>query len=69
MGRRYRLQAALLTLSLAFYSVAALAHDVSVGDKAFVQSINGPAFIPFLYLGAKHMVTGYDHILFLIGVV
>lgn|GEM_PF-57602 len=48
---------------------AALAHDVAEGDKAFVQSIDGPAFIPFLYLGAKHMVTGYDHILFLIGVV
>jgi hypothetical protein len=47
----------------------ALAHDVAEGDKAFVQSIDGPAFVPFLYLGAKHMVTGYDHIAFLIGVV
>ncbi|MBO9601981.1 MAG: HupE/UreJ family protein [Novosphingobium sp.] len=51
------------------WSAAALAHDVSQGDKAFVQSVDGPAFVPFLYLGAKHMVTGYDHILFLIGVV
>jgi hypothetical protein len=50
-------------------SAAAFAHDVAEGDKAFVQSIDGPAFIPFMYLGAKHMVTGYDHILFLIGVV
>src|SRR6185369_13029576 len=24
---------------------------------------------PFLYLGAKHMVTGYDHLLFLLGVI
>ena len=47
----------------------ALAHDVAEGDKAFVQSIDGPAIIPFMYLGAKHMVTGYDHIAFLIGVV
>jgi hypothetical protein len=45
------------------------AHDVAEGDKAFVQTIDGPAFIPFLYLGAKHMVTGYDHIAFLLGVV
>jgi hypothetical protein len=45
------------------------AHDVAEGDKAFVESIDGPAFVPFLYLGAKHMVTGYDHIAFLIGVV
>jgi len=50
-------------------SVAAMAHDVAKGDKAYVQSINGPAFMPFMYLGTKHMVTGYDHILFLIGVV
>src|SRR5262249_10513747 len=33
------------------------------------ESVAGPAFIPFLYLGAKHMVTGYDHVLFLVGVV
>lgn len=25
--------------------------------------------VPFLYLGAKHMVTGYDHLLFILGVV
>lgn len=62
---RYRLAVAVLML----WSVAAFAHDVSEGDKAYVQSIDGPAFIPFMYLGAKHMVTGYDHILFLIGVV
>ena len=49
--------------------VAALAHDVAEGDKAFVRSIDGPAIIPFMYLGAKHMVTGYDHIAFLVGVV
>ena len=48
---------------------AAAAHDVAASDKAFVEGVNGPAVLPFLYLGAKHMVTGYDHILFLIGVV
>lgn len=46
-----------------------LAHDVAEGDKAFVLSVDGPAIIPFMYLGAKHMVTGYDHIAFLVGVV
>nr|WP_237438287.1 HupE/UreJ family protein [Alteraurantiacibacter buctensis] len=49
--------------------VAALAHDVAQSDKAFVSSISGPAIPQFLYLGAKHMVTGYDHIAFLVGVV
>ncbi len=48
---------------------AALAHDISEANRSFVQGIDGPAFIPFLYLGAKHMVTGLDHVLFLIGVV
>jgi hypothetical protein len=62
---RYHLAAAWLVV----WSVAAFAHDVAEGDKAYVQSIDGPAFMPFMYLGAKHMVTGYDHILFLIGVV
>ncbi|MDO7835537.1 HupE/UreJ family protein [Sphingobium sp. HBC34] len=59
----------MLLAALALSSTMVLAHDVSAGDRAFVQTIDGPAFIPFLYLGAKHMVTGYDHILFLIGVV
>jgi hypothetical protein len=66
---RSKLQRLSLAASLALLPAAAWAHDVAEGDKAFVQSIDGPAFIPFLYLGAKHMVTGYDHILFLIGVV
>ena len=59
--------AALLLLALPY--AGAFAHDVAEGDKAFVRSIDGPAFLPFVYLGAKHMVTGYDHILFLVGVV
>src|SRR5688572_9132495 len=45
------------------------AHGVTRRDAAFVQSIDGPAIGPFLYLGAKHMVTGYDHLLFLVGVI
>ncbi|WEK46701.1 MAG: HupE/UreJ family protein [Candidatus Andeanibacterium colombiense] len=64
-----RASSALAAFSLLFWSAALWAHDVAEGDKAFVQSVDGPAFVPFLYLGAKHMVTGYDHILFLIGVV
>jgi len=45
------------------------AHNVSKRDAAFVQSNAGSAIVPFMYLGAKHMVTGYDHILFLVGVI
>src|SRR5438128_7183914 len=47
----------------------ACAHNVSKRDASFVQSNNGAAIAPFLYLGAKHMVTGYDHLLFLVGVI
>ncbi|MEA3538253.1 MAG: HupE/UreJ family protein [Pseudomonadota bacterium] len=47
----------------------AFAHDVARSDRAFVEATHGLAILPFMYLGAKHMVTGYDHILFLLGVV
>lgn len=45
------------------------AHPMDAQNAAFVQSIEGPAILPFIYLGAKHMVTGYDHVLFLVGVI
>ena len=47
----------------------AAAHSIEGGDASFVASIDGPAIGPFIYLGAKHMVTGYDHLLFLVGVI
>lgn len=47
----------------------ATAHNVSKADALFVASNNGVAIFPFLYLGAKHMVTGYDHLAFLVGVI
>jgi len=64
-----RLAGALLLAVLLLAASAAFAHDLSDANRSYVQGINGPAPIPFLYLGAKHMVTGIDHILFLIGVV
>ena len=45
------------------------AHGVSNRDAAFVRSVTGAMLGPFMYLGAKHMVTGYDHLLFLVGVI
>lgn len=50
-------------------SVAAHAHGVAEGDKGYIQEITGIHWWPFVYLGAKHMVTGYDHLLFLAGVI
>src|ERR1035438_3359836 len=48
---------------------AASAHNVSKRDATFVQANKGAAIVPFIYLGAKHMVTGYDHLAFLVGVI
>jgi len=47
----------------------ALAHGVAKGDALYLQTLKGPAIAPLMYLGAKHMVTGYDHLLFLVGVI
>ena len=46
-----------------------LAHAVTLGDKGYIQEITGPKVLAVIYLGAKHMITGYDHILFLFGVI
>jgi hypothetical protein len=63
----------LAAVSAALAAVAlagpALAHNVGGSDAAFVAATRGPDPWPFLYLGAKHMVTGYDHLLFLTGVI
>jgi hypothetical protein len=64
-----RLLACAAALALAGWSAAAVAHAVAEGDKGYIQEISGIHLLPFVYLGAKHMVTGYDHILFLLGVV
>ena len=54
---------------LLFFLSSAFAHGVAEGDKGYIQEISGVNLLPFMYLGAKHMVTGYDHLLFLLGVI
>jgi hypothetical protein len=67
---RHRGISSLIVLILiCLLALPALAHNVSKRDASFVQSTNGAAIAPFLYLGAKHMVTGYDHLAFLVGVI
>jgi hypothetical protein len=58
-----------LTLGLLVISPDLLAHAIAQGDKGYIQETTGVNLIAFMYLGAKHMVTGYDHLLFLLGVV
>ena len=58
-----------LTLGLFGMSAEVLAHAIAQGDKGYIQEITGVNLVAFIYLGAKHMVTGYDHLLFLLGVI
>jgi hypothetical protein len=60
---------AMVLLALLAFATTAYAHAVTEGDKGYIQEVSGMKLIPFMYLGAKHMVTGYDHLLFLFGVV
>lgn len=59
----------LIAIAALTWPISAVAHGVAEGDKGYIQEITGVHFFEFMYLGAKHMVTGYDHILFLLGVI
>jgi hypothetical protein len=60
----------LITLFLlCFFSLTAYSHGVDDETQKFLLGNKGIAFGPFLYIGAKHMITGYDHLLFLVGVI
>jgi hypothetical protein len=67
--RAVTLLLAALLISILAGTGEALAHAVTQGDKGYIQEISGVKIMPFVYLGAKHMMTGYDHILFLFGVI
>src|SRR3954468_14900998 len=65
-----RLVAAVVVALIAAWAGAVLsAHGVSGKDAVYLQGLQGRAIVPLMYLGAKHMVTGYDHLLFLVGVI
>ena len=57
---------AILLISL---SIDVFAHGVDDDTRVFLEQNVGVQFFPFMYIGAKHMFTGYDHILFLVGVI
>jgi len=59
----------LMCFGFLFFSEQVLSHGVDESTKKFLLENQGAAIFPFLYIGAKHMLTGYDHILFLVGVV
>ena len=57
------------SLSVLLVTLQAGAHPMDAENAGFVEAVEGVALGPFLYLGAKHMATGYDHLLFLVGVI
>jgi len=59
----------LFAAALMFVSVQADAHGVADRDTQFLITNTGPAVLAYAFLGAKHMVTGVDHLLFLAGVI
>ena len=69
MTRTISIGALTLALLASVFLGDASAHGVSGKDAVFLQSIQGAAIGPLMYLGAKHMVTGFDHLAFLIGVI
>ncbi|MDQ3257793.1 MAG: HupE/UreJ family protein [Acidobacteriota bacterium] len=70
LQRRHYVWSVFAALSIFFLlGTTAFAHGVAEGDKGYIKEISGVNIMPFIYLGAKHMFTGYDHILFLLGVI
>ncbi len=56
----------ILGIGILLLPLIALGHDVSGGDRALLE--NGGLWA-YIYVGATHMLTGYDHLLFLVGVI
>ena len=69
IGQCHLLLLSIIFLLLLVGATDAFAHAVTQGDKGYIQEISGVNLLPFMYLGAKHMMTGYDHLLFLFGVI
>jgi hypothetical protein len=62
----FSLRPALALGALALLPLAALAHGISEADR---QRMLDGGYLQYVGLGASHMLTGYDHLLFLFGVV
>jgi len=58
-----------VSLALLLLAGTLYAHGVAGEDAEFLERNAGRALSVFTYLGAKHMFTGYDHLLYLVGVI
>ncbi|MBF0383966.1 MAG: HupE/UreJ family protein [Magnetococcales bacterium] len=67
LNKQYILNGAILiALTVLFLSDQALAHGMSEAEK---QSIIDGGNWSYLWLGATHMLTGYDHLAFVFGII
>jgi len=64
--KRFTLNQIIMILLLVLLPTIALAHGISESDKAALLS---GGYLQYLWLGASHMLTGYDHLLFIFGVI
>ena len=55
-----------LFLSFILLNISLYAHGISAED---MQAMTDGGNLHYIWLGATHMLTGYDHLLFLLGVV
>jgi hypothetical protein len=67
--RRTTVTTLVILLGGLLFAGALFAHGVEQGDAEFLERNAGHALLAFMYLGAKHMITGYDHLLYLLGVI
>lgn len=63
---KYHLDRIVVLVAFAIVPSFTWAHGVSSADQAILS--NG-GLMAYVYVGAKHMITGYDHLLFLAGVI
>lgn len=68
-NKTFKISLKIIVVLLTLLSLEAFAHGVDDSTRNFLENNTGVQIIPFLYIGAKHMVTGYDHLLFLLGVI
>lgn len=68
-GARFYSVHVLIFVCCYFLSTSLFAHGVDDSTRQFLQANQGVAVFPYMYIGAKHMITGYDHLLFLVGVI
>ena len=69
MFNKNKIPYACTLMLLLLWCTKTFAHGVDDETRVFLMDNNGSAFMPFMYIGAKHMLTGYDHLLFLVGVI